>query len=440
MIRVVIEERQSDNQEKDGKRRRARNAVTSFETSMQCIKDIYWYPYRIPLRSHFLTAHGSLSRREGAINEVITEDGICGIGESAPLPEFAGDDLGAALAPLPTLCAQLHGKTLAEALALLYASSAELPATTVCGLESALLDAIGKQTGCSISALLSSSQTQIDKSSQTRLDKDVGTRFIASGASSPAPSPRRSIPVNAVIGTLSLDATIARAQELITAGFHCIKLKVGSDSAQEIARIAAVRRAIGPSAHLRLDANEGWTFDLAMTILSHVAAYDIQYVEQPLPASDLEGMRRLRRIVPIPIAADESVFNLRSTRHVLAHVAADILILKPQLIGGLRAAQQVIREAAGHGVRCVITSTIEAGVGVAGALHLAAATPEITLECGLATLSLLEDDLLLTGLAIQNGVLAVPAGPGLGISLDRAALARYKIDEVCPTMYREDRL
>ena len=410
--------------QKDESGLRARNAATLHETSMQCIKNIHWYPYRIPLRSRFTTAHGSLTRREGAIIEVVIEDSLSGVGESAPLPEFAGDDLETALAPLPTLSAQLRGKTLTEALALLYASSAELPATTVCGLESALLDAIGKQSGRSISALLSSSQ-----------DSNVETRCIASGASSLAL--RRGIPVNAVIGALPLDATITRAQELIAAGFQCIKLKVGSDPDQEVARIAAVRRAIGSSPHLRLDANEAWTFDLAVTILSQLAEYDLQYVEQPLPADDLEGMRRLRRAVPIPIAADESVFNLKSTRHVLAHAAADILILKPQLIGGLRAAQQVIREAAGHGVRCVITSAIEAGVGVAGAVHLAAATPEVTLECGLATLSLLEDDLLL---AIQNGVLAVPAGPGLGVSLDRAELARYKLDEAYPTMYRRDRL
>lgn len=394
---------------------------------MHRIENIHWYPYRIPLRARFTTAHGSLSRREGAIIEVITEDGLSGVGESAPLPEFAGDDLGTALAPLSTLAAQLRGKTLAEALALLYASSAELPATTVCGLEGALLDAIGKQSGRSVSALLSSSQ-----------DSSVGTRFTASGASSPAL--RRGIPVNAVIGALPLDTTITRAQELIAAGFHCIKLKVGSDPDQEVARVAAVRLAIGSAPHLRLDANEAWTFDLAVTMLSQIAEYDLQYVEQPLPASDLEGMSRLRRAVPIPIAADESVFNLKSTRHVLAHAAADILILKPQLIGGLRAAQQVVHEAAEHGVRCVITSAIEAGIGVAGAVHLAAATPEVTLECGLATLVLLEDDLLLEDVAIQNGVLAVPAGPGLGISLDKAALARYIMDEANPTMYRRDYL
>ncbi len=78
-----------------------------------------------------------------------------------------------------------------------------------------------------------------------------------------------------------------------------------------------------------------------------------------------------------------------------------------------------------HDVQCVITSTIESGVGITSALHLAAASPEVTLECGLATLHLLADDLLIDDLALDHGFLAVPEGPGLGIHLDRDALAYY---------------
>jgi L-Ala-D/L-Glu epimerase len=400
---------------------------------MQRIENVVWYPYRIPLRSRFTTPHGSLTAREGAIVEVIVEGGLSGVGEIAPLPEFAGNDLETALTPLPALSGQLKSKTPADALAFLYAGSPELPATAVCGLESALLDAIGKHTDRSISILLSSPETRNDLNSILSTEKYVGNRFITSGASSPIPSPIRGIPVNAVIGALPLAATIARAQELMAAGFQCIKLKVGSNPEQEVARVAAIRAAIGPSIHLRLDANAAWTLDQAVTILARCAAYDLQYVEQPLPADDLEGVCRLQRAVPVPIAADESVSTIDSARHVLVHAAADILIIKPQLVGGLRAAQQVIHEAAAHGVQCVITSVIESGVGVAGAAHLAAAMPEIELECGLATLSLLEDDLLLEGLAIRNGVFSVPAGPGLGISLDRAALARYGVAEAHPT-------
>ncbi|MBA2393207.1 MAG: hypothetical protein H0V70_10740, partial [Ktedonobacteraceae bacterium] len=115
-----------------------------------------------------------------------------------------------------------------------------------------------------------------------------------------------------------------------------------------------------------------------------------------------------------------------SARRILAHDAADVLIIKPQLAGGLRVGRQIISEATQHGVQCVITSTLESGVGIAGALHLAAASPEVIMECGLATLHLLADDLLVDGLTLDYGSLAVPTGPGLGVHLDRNALAYYK--------------
>ncbi len=237
---------------------------------------------------------------------------------------------------------------------------------------------------------------------------------------------KKHVPVNVVIGAMATENAVIRAREALDAGYSCIKLKVGNDHPEaEIARIAAVRNAIGPGIHLRLDANEAWTFAEAMTILSQCAPYNIQYVEQPLPAQALDEMRTLRYNVPVPIAADEAVYDLESARRALAHEAAQILILKPQLAGGLRAGRQILSEAMQHGVQCVITSTIEAGIGITGALHLAAASPEVTLECGLATLHLLADDLLLAHLTLASGFLTVPTGSGLGVQLDRKALARY---------------
>ena len=153
----------------------------------------------------------------------------------------------------------------------------------------------------------------------------------------------------------------------------------------------------------------------------------IQYVEQPLPAHDLTDMQHLRQVVAIPIAADEAVYDLQSARRVLTDGAAEILIVKPQLAGGLQMARRIIEEAAQHRVPCVITSTIETGIGLVAALHLAAALPLVTLECGLATLPLLADYLVIEDIAVHNGALALPRGPGLGVKLDRVALARYAL-------------
>ena len=234
------------------------------------------------------------------------------------------------------------------------------------------------------------------------------------------------MPVNAVIGVRSTEAAIAAAREARKNGYHCVKLKA-LPIQEEVERVAAVRDAIGPAIHLRLDANEAWNLEEAIAFLSQCVPYNIQYVEQPLKAHDLAGMRALRQAVPIPIAVDEALHNLESAQLILDSEAADVLVIKPQLVGGLRVGQQIIQAAAERGVRSVITSTIEAGIGLTAALHLAAASPAVTLECGLATLHLLVDDLLVNNLPVHDGLLTVPTGPGLGIELDWEALRRYKL-------------
>jgi o-succinylbenzoate synthase len=214
---------------------------------------------------------------------------------------------------------------------------------------------------------------------------------------------------------------------MVAAGFSCLKIKMGkNDPHDEIERVKAVRDAIGPSIQLRLDANEGWTFEQALTILTACAGWHIQYVEQPLPAYHIKGMHDLQRTVSIPLAADEAICDLNSIRTLLRAQAAQVLIIKPQLVGGLRASREILRLASQRAVRCVITSVFETGVGLAALLHLVSASPEITWPCGLASLDRLVDDLLLADLSVLNGTMAVPTGPGLGVDLDRTALLQYR--------------
>lgn len=365
------------------------------------IVDIQWHNYRLPFLNSFTTAHGIITVREGIIVQLTTEQGISGIGEIAPLPAFGKGNLADACSLLPAQAGRLYHKTLDEALDLVIAEEKAVPTSILCGLEIALLDAIGKARECGVGTLLSSNGS----------------------------APRATVPVNAVVGAKATGAAIAAAREARRDGFNCVKLKVGWGGSiqEEIERVAAVRDAIGPAMHLRLDANEAWNLEDAIAILSHCVLYDIQYVEQPLKAHDLVGMHALRRTVPIPIAVDEALHSLESARLVLDCEAADILIIKPQQAGGLRAGQQIIQAATERGVRSAVTSTIEAGIGLVAALHLAAASPAVTLECGLATLHLLADDLLVDDLPVRDGFLAVPTDPGLGVALDWEALNRYSV-------------
>jgi o-succinylbenzoate synthase len=367
------------------------------------IVEIQWRTYRLPLLNGFTTAHGVITIREGIIVQITTESGITGIGEIAPLPAFGGGSLAGASSLLPALVTRLQHKTLDEALDIVLAGgeTGTNAASALCGLEIALLDAIGKAEGCGVCTLLS----------------PLGS------------APRATVPVNAIIGARATEAAIAVAWDAKKNGFRCVKLKVGWEVSvrAEVERVVAVRDAIGPAMHLRLDANEAWNLEQAIAILSQCVPYNIQYVEQPLKAHDLTGMHALRQAVPIPIAVDEALHSPESAQLILDNEVADVLVIKPQLAGGLRAGQQIIQTAAERGVYSVITSTIEAGIGLVAALHLAAASPAVTLECGLATLDLLIDDLMINNLTVRNGLLAVPAGAGLGVALDREALDRYSI-------------
>ncbi len=361
-----------------------------------------WTAYQVPFHTSFVTAHGPMQARAGAIIELLTSrDDITGIGDIAPLPEFGGGTLAEALAALPAVLNDIRGKTGEDTLAYIQTQlyAGKLPASTACGLEMAVLDALAKTLHCSVSMLL-------------------GAEYNF--------APRSLIPVNAVIGMQDGPAAIQQARQAVAAGFSCVKLKMGcSDPHSEIERVSAVRAAIGPAIALRLDANASWTYEQALAILHGCAALHIQYVEQPLPAHDIEGMRMLQRSVCMPLAADEAASDLSSVHTLLQAQAAQVLIIKPQLVGGLGASREVMEMARRQGVNCVVTSTFETGIGLAAVLHLAAASPEVTWACGLATLDRLVDDLLLDGLLVRNGMMAVPADPGLGIWLDRAALMKY---------------
>ncbi|WP_149401551.1 o-succinylbenzoate synthase [Dictyobacter arantiisoli] len=366
---------------------------------------VRWYVYRVPLPGQLSSAHETLAIRAGVMVEIETRSGLVGCGECAPLPAFRGGSLEDVLALLPAVAQQLYNQTFYSALALVQ-QTGELALSFA--LEAALLDLAGQYYHCSVAALLALPDlSAIPLNAEHRPIRDV-------------------VAVNTVIGSQEVGIAVRQAEVAVAAGFTCVKLKVGRDTqlALEVAR--SIREALGPAIHLRLDANEAWNFEQARAFLRACEPLKIQYVEQPLPRDDLAGMALLRKCTTIPLAADEVLSDLASARCVLTAQAADILIVKPQLTGGLLLARQMIHEASVQGVRCVVTSTIEAGVGVMSALQLAAASPEIQLECGLATLQMLADDLIVETIPVKHGHMALPGQAGLGVHLDKAALAKYQ--------------
>jgi o-succinylbenzoate synthase len=222
----------------------------------------------------------------------------------------------------------------------------------------------------------------------------------------PAPV-RDRVPVNVTVPAVGPE----QARAIVAAsGCRTAKVKVaepGEPESADIARVEAVRDALGPAGKLRVDANAGWDVPTAARMLAALRRFGLEYAEQPCPA--LEDLAALRRLTSVPLAADESVRRAEDPLRVRAAGAADIVVIKVQPLGGVRAALEV---AAACGLPAVVSSAVESSVGLAAGIALAAALPDLRFACGLATRSLLSGDVTSRSLEERDGHLAaVPAAP-----------------------------
>lgn len=217
-------------------------------------------------------------------------------------------------------------------------------------------------------------------------------------------------PVRTVVGAnVTVPAVSpALAREIVArSGCRTAKVKVaepGQAEADDIDRVAAVRDALGSAGRIRVDANGGWDTEQAARMLRRLSAFGLEYAEQP--CATLDELARLRRLVDVPLAADESIRKAADPLAVRAAGAADIVVLKVAPLGGVRAA---LRIAAGCGLPVVVSSAVESSVGLAAGIALAAALPELRYDCGLATMSLLTGDVTDDPLVPAGGMLPVRA-------------------------------
>jgi O-succinylbenzoate synthase len=217
----------------------------------------------------------------------------------------------------------------------------------------------------------------------------------------PAPL-RDSVPVNVTVPAVDAE----RAHAIVTAsGCRTAKVKVaepGQSPADDLARVEAVRDALGPDGAVRVDANAAWDVDTAVTRIKELDRVGLEYVEQP--CATLDELAALRRRIDVRVAADELVRRSADPRRVDLREACDVVVLKVQPLGGVRAALEV---ADAHGLPCVVSSALESSVGIAAGVALAAALPELPFACGLATVALFTDDVTSEPLVPVEGALSV---------------------------------
>jgi len=332
-------------------------------------------PFSLSLSTPLETAAGSVDRREGFL-VFVEYEGVQGVGEATPLTGWTESraECRQALSRAAAVAEELDwGIALART---------EAPAARH-ALSLALAEARARASGKPLYRSMSAD------------------RLVTS------------VPVNATIGEMPRTETVEAAEAAVSDGFDCLKCKVGSRPVDEdVARLRAVRDAVGDSVELRADANGAWSVEDAEYALDALGDVGVSYVEQPLPADDLAGHTNLRG-GPVDVALDESLAE-HSVDEIFGELAADVLVIKPMVVGGPDRAREIAMQAREVGVDPVISTTVDAVVGRTGAVHVAASIPDVR-PCGLATASLLAEDLSADPASVTDGAIEVPQDKGLGL-------------------------
>ncbi len=204
--------------------------------------------------------------------------------------------------------------------------------------------------------------------------------------------------------------------DAINRGFETLKIKVGKDALRDIERMKAIREAVGYDVKLRIDANQGWKPKEAVRALRKMEdeGLDVEFVEQPVIAHDIEGLKYVTDNVSIPVLADEAVFSPEDALKIMQYRAADFVNIKLMKTGGLHNALKICSVAEIYGVECMIGCMLEAKVSVNAAVHLAAAKSIIT-KIDLDGPVLCSEDPVEGGAVFNEYRITLNEDPGLGV-------------------------
>ena len=338
------------------------------------------------LRVPFKTALRSVDSVEDVVLELECSDGRVGRGEAPPTAAITGETLDSITAALRDhICPRLVGRDIedfqtlcAEVQSAVVGNSSAKAAADI-----ALWDLYAQYCGLPVYKLL--------------------------GGGDPLLVTDLTISVN------SPDIMAKDAEYGVKCGYDVLKIKVGVDPELDFARLKAVRGA-AKAAKIRIDANQAWSPKLAVRLLTQMqdAGLDIELVEQPVKARDIEGLRYVTQNSPVPVMADESVFSPKDALDIMQGRAADLLNIKLMKCGGLTNALRIASAAEVYGVECMMGCMLEAKVSVTAAAHLACAKNIIT-RIDLDGPALCSEDPVLGGAEFKGREIRLPERPGLGI-------------------------
>lgn len=235
------------------------------------------------------------------------------------------------------------------------------------------------------------------------------------------------VPQIAVVGLVSPEEAAEAALRQLSHGFKTVKIKIGQDPVEDARRVKAVRAAVGDSVKLRVDGNSGYDRASALYAFRLMEGIGLQWIEQPLPGWDLEGMAKLAYQLDTPIAVDESMYTVYDARRCISTGAAEVVNIKVAKCGGLYRSQKIAAVCEAAAIPCFLGGCLETSVGTAAAAHFYTATPNVISAAEIHGAPFYVDDVVTQPFEVVDGSIEVPRTPGLGVAVDEARVAEYRI-------------
>lgn len=367
------------------------------------ITSVETFPVRVPIRPE-MVIRGSLGIHDHSpfvLLKVRTDEGITGIGEVSSTAVWSGEDAVTAVYILEKfLVPALLGEDPRdiERLTVKMRRAVFGHFFTKAGLEMALWDILGKAAGLPVYRLLG-------------------------GAI------REWVPIKMSVSGLEPGPAAKRAEWAMSIGIRALKVKTGIEPKSDIARVQAVRAAVGPDFPVGVDANGGWSPRVAIQCIREIHdTCNIIFAEQPVAALDMQWMVDVRQAVSVPVMADESCNTPQDAMALVRAGAADILSVYVGKGGGIGSARKITAIAEAAGLTCTVGSNLELGVASAAMAHLAMASPGIGAEefpCDILGPVSYLDDVVVEPIEYADGRVRASARPGLGVELNDAKLKQY---------------
>jgi len=353
------------------------------------ISNIRTSTLRAPLKNPFITSLRRVDALEDLVIIVECDDGSVGYGEGAPTPVITGETMGSMVAAIEYIKPFIIGLEIEDFDTILNNIHTSILKNTTAksALEIALYDLKAKSEKQPLFKMLGGTQTIF----KTDITISMG----------------------------EIEKMISDSLNAVNLGYDTLKIKIGDNPQKDVERIITIHDALDDNITLRLDANQGWTAQESVALLHALEKRDIiaEFIEQPVAADDIDGLRYIKERVQTPLLADESIFSVKDARKLLEMQAIDYVNIKLAKTAGITQALQLADLSAAFGVKCMIGCMLEGPISVAAGVHVASAKADIITMLDLDAVSLLASHPVDTSIVFNESEIRLSEDIGLGVSL-----------------------